>query len=552
MPRELRGVRLLTANEKEAILATAAQLIDGLSIIGICAYGSKIAGYARPDSDYDLIVSIEKYKQRIRYRYVKGQAEVSALLIDSELLLNDARKAALGEFAVGRLLNVYEPIKGGEYFDKVETTYKRRVALEAVAELAFDYGDFSRFFVVPVEYLLFQKLKKRSTIYPPALYSYVKTYSGESGKQNLEFSCSGFEEPLHEFHAQSLINLNGKSFQITGAAGKGQLAKLQALVAETERSLRQYAVHGYAGRVKIDIVRKELLSKISRSREISEIPTPLKNARNLLKLDQGILIMESKNWLKYLLRDLSFGEHATVSVKRVGGPYALLRGYLIREGDRELKLAVKVYRDLKSVKWVLLNLWTAASRKFEITPLARLYREYSALRDFHAAGIAVPNIIAVVAPSRILVTEFVEGVDLGTIAKEILANKRKDLSPIRMYGNVLAKVHSLGYSLGDAKPNNALKTDSRIYLTDFEQAKEGGDRAWDISVFLYYSLKLNANGVAARDLVRAFLEGYLEKGSKEIIEESLKVKYYEPFFPIIAPNVLLSARDEIAKVLKTS
>ena len=551
-PREFRGARKLTVGEKDALLATIAKIIDNQQVAGIGVYGSQIAGYARPDSDYDLIIAIKGYKQRVRYNYLKGQAEVSALVIDSDLLLKDAQKAFLGEFAVGRFLNVYESISGAEYFDKVETAYKRRVALEAIAELAADYGDLSRNLVVPVEYILYQKLKKRAAIYPPALYSYVKTYSGDGGEKNIALSCMGFMKPLQEFSKDSLITLDGNNFKITGAATKKQLAKLLSLLAVTERSLRQYAVHGYAGRVKVGIVRKELLSKISRSRNIEKIPQSLKNPKSLLLLDEGYLIMDGTQWLKHLLAKLSFGERASVSIRKVGGPYALLKEYTIKEGSRVEKFAVKAYRDLRSVKWFLLNFWTVNSRKFEITPLARLTREYVALKDFRDAGISVPNIIGVVAPSRILIAEFIEGTDLGIIAKEVLAGKTDDYSPIEKYGEILAKIHSLGYALGDAKPNNALKTDSKIFITDLEQAKKEGDRAWDITVFIYYSLRLNTDGKHARDFVKAFLKGYLAEGKREIIQESLKVKYYEPFFPILAPHVVMAARDEIAKIVKIS
>jgi len=55
-----------------------------------------------------------------------------------------------------------------------------------------------------------------------------------------------------------------------------------------------------------------------------------------------------------------------------------------------------------------------------------------------------------------------------------------------------------------------------------------------------------------RDFVKAFLKGYLAEGNREIIQESLKVKYYEPFFPILAPNVVLAARHEIAKIVRAS
>ena len=36
-------------------------------IVGVCLYGSKVAGYSRPNSDFDIIVVLENYSFIVKY-----------------------------------------------------------------------------------------------------------------------------------------------------------------------------------------------------------------------------------------------------------------------------------------------------------------------------------------------------------------------------------------------------------------------------------------------------------------------------------------------------
>ena len=96
----------------------------------MCAYGSQVAGYASKDSDYDLILVIRPFKQRIRYYYLKGEVECSALVVDPKGLENDCAKSTFGEFVAGRLLNPYAPIAGEKFLEENEAHYKKRVIVE--------------------------------------------------------------------------------------------------------------------------------------------------------------------------------------------------------------------------------------------------------------------------------------------------------------------------------------------------------------------------------------------------------------------------------------
>ena len=83
-------------------------------------------------------------------------------------------------------------------------------------------------------------------------------------------------------------------------------------------------------------------------------------------------------------------------------------------------------------------------------------------------------------------------------------------------GEIFAKVHSINVSLGDTKPDNVLiKPDGTIFLIDFEQATQDGDKAWDIAVFLYYSgyyLQPFYSNAKAESVAKAFIDGYLKGG----------------------------------------
>src|ERR1051326_7383957 len=80
-------------------------------VVGVCLYGSRVAGYARPESDYDLIIVLDDYAYILKYVYLKeAELELSALVVDRNSLERDAESAFLRGFVVGRLLHIYEAI----------------------------------------------------------------------------------------------------------------------------------------------------------------------------------------------------------------------------------------------------------------------------------------------------------------------------------------------------------------------------------------------------------------------------------------------------------
>ena len=131
----------LSADERRQLLEVADDVVgESGKALAVAAYGSKVAGYARPDSDYDLIVVAKKFRGRIKYRYVHSPVTAAALVVEEELLDRDAVKAYLGEFVSGRLLNVYEPLLNGDLIRKAEVESKKRVLAEEILEIESLYG----------------------------------------------------------------------------------------------------------------------------------------------------------------------------------------------------------------------------------------------------------------------------------------------------------------------------------------------------------------------------------------------------------------------------
>lgn len=519
----------LTAGEKKKIISTIEVITGKFDVESICAYGSRISGYAKPESDYDLIISIRNYTPKVRYRYISDSIDVSAILVNSKSLLSDAKNASLGDFVAGRFLNPYETIAGGEIFNEIEYIYKKRVALETINELISEYQNFTEDLIIPVEYLLFERLRKRASLYPPALYSYAKTYGRSVGKENLRRSCETFISALEELdREEEMINLEGRVLRL-GGSRRNQLGKIQTAISVTQRGIRHYAVHGYAGRVRPSIVRKELFAKMSRARGSTDIPNELKYPKSLLSIEDGVLMIEDERWINRFLENIGLRD-ADVVTKRVGGSTTL---FTIAKDGMEKQFLAKKFRSTESMRQIVSSI-AKTSKVFEFTPLSRLHKEYSSTRLLNGKGIDVAKIRAVILPQRIIVRDFVSGQNLSVIVKDRSQRRNTvnmELLPLRSYGQILAKIHVLGFALGDPKPTNAISSekDGRIFLTDLESMIVGGDPFLDLSVFLQNTIGSNIKSETSRMIVRSILDGYLEDVKPEKLEEMLRSKYLLPF-----------------------
>ena len=534
----------LAPKELAIVERCIASIAKGRAVAAACAYGSKIAGYARPDSDIDILVVLEDYRYKIKYAYVKESgAHVSALVVDREALEKDASHGYLGEFVAGRLLHVYQPITNAGFLQKVELACKRRVILEELHELVKMSGALATEISVPLEYVMFSKIKRRAALYPAAAYSYYRTYAD---KRNMRAALEGYKGALAD-----LVDKDAELF--TASNDRIRISEKRIGVAKGEPALRlakrvhefsSYFIHSYAGRHMFHMAVAEAESKIRRQmRQPVEFPPFMAcPACEYLSLPEGLLVADSRrqDWLAMVAKGHGLSEYS-VAKRRLGN--ANSRTVLYSLGG--LKLAVKDMSKSKAVKWAALSVWTAPVKKFRVGPLLRLGYEYRALRHLRALGLATPAIEAVVLDRKVLALQFIEGRNVAGVIRDALAGRDADLAQLRNTGGHMARVHEAGHAFGNIKPKNVI-INEKLYFTDLDQfAFEGGDPAWDIAEFVSWGLKESMNAKAAATVVREFLSGYGNEGVIKKIANSRR--YIEAFYPVLAPAVAQAIKKEMKK-----
>jgi tRNA A-37 threonylcarbamoyl transferase component Bud32 len=543
------NLRRLEPEETRLLLEVADDVVGGKGkAVAAAAYGSKVAGYARPDSDYDLIVVAKKISGGIGYKYVHSPVTAAALVVEAELLERDATKAYLGEFVSGRLLNVYQPLLNGELFRKAEVESKKRVLVEEILEIVSQQGEFAQDLLIPLEYFLFNKLHKRALIYPPALYSYIKTYTCPSSNENKAFSLEGFAEAALSLQSSGVLKFESKDgrpqIRLLGEGLRGRaFASTLSLFNLTTRGVRQYAVHGYAGRVGFNVFKDEALSKVKRMQVKTDPPPELEEPKRLIGLEEGVALPKTEQMVQRLATKSGFVAY-TRKEKSLGEIYSTARLLTLTGANgKEARFVLKHFADIRSVKWALLNVW-ARSHKFSTSPQARMHREYSASLILRSRGVATPKIIGAILDEKVLVKEYIEGERFSDIVQKVLTGKSEETEAVEAFGESMGAIHKEGFSLGDSKATNVIvKDDGRLYFTDLEQAMEGGDQAWDVASFLYYQAKLSLKEAGMKKVTAAFLGGYKKENGNENVLKARSPKYIAPFRPFTAPQMLKAVRE---------
>jgi Kae1-associated kinase Bud32 len=272
---------------------------------------------------------------------------------------------------------------------------------------------------------------------------------------------------------------------------------------------------------------------------------------------EGLVSLSDKIDIKsYAQKMLVKDQSEEIEVEPIGG--MLNDVYLINVHGKggERKVLAKRFKDWSGFKWFPLTIWSLGSRPFAITAQARLAKECAISEFLHSEGFNVPKILHVSNAERLIFMEYIEGENLSQAIKRIaMATEHQtfeeELANIGKAGEIFANVHSHNIALGDTKPENMLvKQDGSIYMIDFEQATQGGDKAWDVAVFLYYSghylLPLYGNS-KAESIAKAFINGYLKAGGDvDVIRKAGSSKYTRVFSILTMWNII----SAIANVCK--
>ena len=541
------------------------------SLTGACLYGSKVAGYSKPESDFDIIIVLDKYPRIVKYVYIKQcKIRISALVVDRRSLERDAASAFLGEFVIGRLLHVYEPIFNDKLFVLLETLYKKRVIIEEVIRIINAIKVLGTEVVFPLEFIMFSKIKRRSMMYPNALYSYYKTYTGPYAAKNIRAAIRGYKRALSQIlldqkelliqrPSDSMLQINEKCMLLENGADT-YARDLKTL--RHFQGLSSYLVHVYAGRKTFQHIVKEVESKISRHRRsVINLPKFMScPSEEFLKLPEGIIIIDDKNWLDKVSTHIGFPQYQVVYKIQLGS----LRGrsfcYTLRRDSRsDLKqsIVVKDLSKVKPLKWPIYNILGSYKKRPRLDPIFRLGCEYRALRYIRTLGLHSPSIISVVIGKKLLITEYIQGKTILDIVKDCSREAdyidNASLYWLKRSGEHMAKIHSEKSTFGNLNPSDLIVCDQDLFFTGLEHFNFGsGDPIWDIVYFICSSLMpVRHNIHITSKLTAKFLEGYSENiniNEVNINRNDLK-HYIESFEPAIPPPTVNVITKQISTYL---
>ena len=538
----------------DKLLSFANEIAQSCAITATCLYGSRVGGYAREDSDYDCLLVLKNYRDAVRYHYRKlGSVNVAVLAVDKELFELDVKKGGLGDFVVGRLMSPYLPIKNSEYLEAAELQVKRRVVEEEAEDLVLEYGELSRGLEIRPEYFPLSRMKKRAKVYHPIRYSYVNLFRSDLKERNMRKILEGYDKAIDILIKSKMVRRkNGavilENEYIDRILSRKTIERVVNVVEQSRRALYSYLTHGTAGVVSIDIVAKELTSKVRRELLYAPSGQELEDPKNhlFLRTSSGPINLNERTSIYDVARRLR--PNARVAVTPLAS--VLNEVYLVSAGEE--KLVAKKFTDWHGFKWFTLNLVALGTKIFSLAGKTRLANEYGMNRYLSENEIPVPNIIHVSIPDRMLFERYIEGKQIVELVKESVMSSRlssQEEKVIRDVGASMARVHSLGVGIGDTKPENfILGADQKVYALDLEQAKKGGDPVWDIAEFLYYSghYGVGASG-GLHEFVKSFIEGYSLVGNVSSLRRASGLNYLKVFSFWTAPPIIREISQTLSR-----
>jgi tRNA A-37 threonylcarbamoyl transferase component Bud32 len=530
-------------------------------ITAACLCSNYASSLATSRTATQVLLVVKDFQPRLmNYAKAFGTSSLSVLAVDKWIFERDVDRGILGEALAGGLIFPYKPLVNGEYLHVHEVALKKRLILELLQNLVLDFPELSYEFYVKPKYFMYQTLLTRARLFPPMLDSLSGLIRQE---KNLHQTLRGFVEALNELREGGIIRFSGDYVTLSKQfidKAQGRRATFKSLLRTGHRALFASLIGMLPQMMNALSHNKEPLLNLRRilsQRRGAELPIEDPDAYVYVKTASGLAPLANRVDITSLSRKIlcaSTGSQVTVS--SIGG--ILNDVYLVRVGVQggERRLVVKRFRDWSNFKWFPLTLWSVGTKTFAVLGSSRLEREYAINRLLRSYDFAAPEVLFVSPHERLIFMEYIPGEDLSRVVKKVVdardgSELSRNLELIKRAGSLLGKVHSLGITLGDAKPENILAdTEGVLYLTDLEQAGRNGDKSWDIAEFLYYAghdISPFANARRVGLMARTFIIGYLQAGGNpKTVKDAGKPKYTKVFSIFTFPHTML----ELSSVCK--
>jgi len=507
----------------------------------------------------EIVAVIRDFQPRLlNYMKVVDGRNLIIFAVDQWVFDRDVERGFLGEALAGTLIFPYSALDDRNYLHAQEILLKKRLILELLANLVLSFPELSYLIRIKPQYFMYETLLNRARAFPPVAYGFPNFTYGKFRKKDVEAVLCGYMEALEQLEKEKKIMLSDgyvlipKKLVSESKNPKVRLAKISKNAPRTLFTslfgvfpqLLNFFSHNTEAFLKF-----QKLSQIKEAMAVRHFVDPQKyvfvpTAKGLVSLADRIDIRAFAQ--KMLMND----GNSTITFERVGG--VLNDVYLIKANSNgtERKVLVKRFKEWSGFKWFPLTVWSIGARSFSVLGRSRLERECAISERLRCGGFNVPKVLHVSHNERLVFMEYIEGENLSNALKRIATSesrkeKEKDLAKIMRVGKTLAKVHALNVALGDTKPENVIvNPNDEIYLLDFEQSSHGGDKAWDIAEFLYYSghylPPLSSNG-KAEDIAIAFIRGYINAGGNvNTVRKAGASKYTRVFSVFTLPAVIIA------------
>ncbi len=530
------------------------EIASGSEIAAACECGECV--YSPKPSGYDLLLMIDDYADGLRYhtRRLNGR-HVTILAADRSLVELDARKGAMGEFILERLLTPYLTLVNGDLLRSIEVDAKERTVREELADLVLEYGEMARELVIQREYLMLARMRKRARVFLPAARACSLLLEPSVREENLRRMAPGYDSAIQRLITAGVIRKEGSTFVLEESFVDRQLSRKPAgkvinVVEAGRRALQAYLAQGRAAYLTPDVLVREIAFSLERTLLMDVESTGLEDPKRYLSLKTTAepVSLSERFSIESFAGKIRPG--AVMTVSPLGN--VLNEVYLITAGNE--RLVAKKFTEWQGFKWFTLGLVSLGTRLFSVSGKARLENEYAFNRLLSRRGVRVPEILHVSLPDRVLVERYIEGSSLVEVVRKAVSSESlsdHDREVVYKVGSILARIHASGVAIGDSKPENFLCTrDDEVYSLDLEQAKKSGDKAWDVAEFLYYSghyvfPTIPSGGL--REYINAFTTGYRESGDVDTLIKAAGVRYSRVFSLWTPPLAL----HEIAKALRS-
>jgi len=543
------------AELRDLALGSLDELAPSSKKIAVCLYGPCV--YAPPGTyrGFDVLVVCDDYPHGLRaHRKIEGKDEVRYLMVDRPLIESDVDKGAVGDFLTERLLYPYRSATNYEYLDNLGARATARVVKEEIRELILEYGEMCREIVAKPEYFILSRLRKRSRVFLPSMDEYLRLLEPSVREQNVMHLREAFAKVVSSIGSE-WVEFDGENVLISDAAVDRWLksrvsGQVVNILNQSRRAFYSYLARGRAIYLDLDLLARELYNPLRlglNPRLAGREPEDPKN-HLYLRTAERLVPLNERFSLEELVARL--GHDRPIIISPLAG--VLNEVFLVTSGQK--RYVAKKFTDWHRFKWFTLNLVSFGSKLFSVSGKARMSNEYGINRYLARKGLNVPRIVYANVKERILIEDYVSGRPLNEIVTQIV-NKpdltESEQEAAEALGLTLGRIHEVGVSVGDSKPENFVATDRDIFAVDLEQAGRKGDYAWDIAEMLFYTGHYSSWPTPSRGLskfVDAFIHGYLQHGKSGELNRAAGVRYAKSFSLWTPAPIIL----EISKKLRAA